>query len=51
MTNLIEMFIAEYKTSDDLLAVKSRLRICPIGAHSNYQNGKLQGWKLMQVLT
>ncbi|MGK0713962.1 galactokinase family protein [Aerococcus urinaeequi] len=43
MPNLKETFISEYNTSDDLRAVKSPLRICPIGAHSDYQNGRVTG--------
>lgn len=43
MPNFIETFITEYKTSDDLRAVKSTLRICSIGAYSDYQNGQVIG--------
>lgn len=43
MPNLVETFISEYNTSKDLRAVKSPLRICPIGAHSDYQNGRVTG--------
>ena len=35
----METFIAEYGTSNDLRAVKSPLRICPIVARSFYQGG------------
>ena len=46
MANLMETFIAEYGTSNDLRAVKSPLRICPIGAHSDYQGGRVTGMTL-----
>lgn len=46
MPNLMETFIAEYGTSNDLRAVKSPLRICPIGAHSDYQGGRVTGMTL-----
>lgn len=43
MSKLIDTFNAEYGHSDDLRAVKSPLRICPIGAHSDYQGGRVTG--------
>lgn len=46
MPNLMETFIAEYGSSNDLRAVKSPLRICPIGAHSDYQGGRVTGMTL-----
>lgn len=46
MSNLIDTFNAEYGHSDDLCAVKSPLRICPIGAHSDYQDGRVTGMTL-----
>lgn len=46
MPNLMETFIAEYGTSNDLRAVNSALRICPIGVHSDYQGGRVTGMTL-----
>lgn len=42
----MKIFIAEYGTSNDLRSVKSSLRIYPIGAHSDYQGGRVTGMTL-----
>lgn len=42
----MKTFIAEYGTSNDLKPIKSPLRICPIGAHSVYQVGRVTGMPL-----
>lgn len=37
--HLMETFMNEYDSSNDLRVVKSPRSICPIGAHSDYQGG------------
>ena len=39
--HLIETSMIEYDSSNDLRAVKSPLRICPIVAHSDYHGGSI----------
>ena len=46
MSNLMDTFVAKYAQSEDIRVVKSLLRICPIGAHSNYQGGRVTGMTL-----
>lgn len=46
MSELKEAFIKTYGQVKDLQAVKSLLRICPIGAHSDYQSGRVTGMTL-----
>lgn len=46
MSNLIDTFVAKYGQSDTILMVKSPLRICPIGAHTDYQGGRVTGMTL-----
>lgn len=46
MSNLMDTFIAKYGPSDNIRVVKSTLRICPIGAHSVYQGGRVTGMTL-----
>ncbi|GMR70953.1 hypothetical protein NUITMVRA1_16310 [Aerococcus viridans] len=46
MSNLMDTFIARYGPSDNIWVVKSPLRICPIGAHSDYQGGRVTGMTL-----
>lgn len=46
MSELKEAFIKTQGDAKDLRAVKSLLRICPIGAHSDYQNGRVTGMTL-----
>ncbi|MFW3454687.1 hypothetical protein ACN68H_06990 [Aerococcus viridans] len=43
MPNLEEMFIQNYGYSETLRAAEPPLRICPIGAYFDYQNGRLIG--------
>lgn len=42
----IETFMVEYDYLNDLRAVESKLIICPIGAHSDYQSGIVTGMTL-----
>ena len=46
MSNLMDTFIAKYGQSDNICVIKSPLRICPIGAHSDYQGGRVTGMTL-----
>lgn len=46
MSNLMDTFIAKYGQSDNIRVVKSPLRICPIGAHSEYQGDRVTGMTL-----
>lgn len=43
METLIRNFLESFLEENDLRAVRSPLRICPIGAHSDYQGGKVTG--------
>ena len=43
MFSFVETFISEYNISEDLRAVKSPLQTCLIGAHADYQNGRVTG--------
>lgn len=43
MSKLISYLKKEYEKTDKLRAVRSPLRVCPIGAHSDYQNGRVTG--------
>ena len=45
MKGIINLFKKEYKI-EDIRAIKSPLRICPIGAHSDHQLGKVTGMTL-----
>lgn len=45
MRDITNEFKQEYDTKD-IRAVKSPLRICPIGAHSDHQLGKVTGMTL-----
>ncbi|WP_161879549.1 galactokinase family protein [Alkalibacterium sp. MB6] len=45
MKEIVEQFKKEYRL-EDIRAVKSPLRICPIGAHSDHQLGKVTGMTL-----
>ncbi|QII82435.1 hypothetical protein G7057_08310 [Jeotgalibaca arthritidis] len=45
MKELIQTFNHRYKETD-VRAVKSPLRICPIGAHSDHQGGLVTGMTL-----
>lgn len=46
MSNLLDTFIAKYDQSEKIRVVKSPLRICPMGAHSDYQGGRVTGMTL-----
>ena len=43
---LIQQFKDENKNIEDIRAVRSPLRICPIGAHSDHQGGRVTGMTL-----
>lgn len=43
MKELIELFEQQYPDKTDIRAVRSPLRICPIGAHSDFQGGRVTG--------
>lgn len=45
MKRLIELFKERYNI-EDIRAVRSPLRICPVGAHSDYQDGLVTGLTL-----
>lgn len=45
METLVQLFKGKYN-NDDMRAVQSPLRICPIGAHSDYQGGLVTGMTL-----
>ena len=46
MESIVEQFKEKYSNESDIRAVKSPLRICPIGAHSDYQGGRVTGMAL-----
>src|SRR5699024_5221310 len=46
MKKLIQEFKEENNTTQDIRAVRSPLRICPIGAHSDHQGGRVTGMTL-----
>lgn len=46
MKKLIQAFKEENHTTQDIRAVRSPLRICPIGAHSDHQGGRVTGLTL-----
>lgn len=46
MKELIQTFKEETNGATDVRAVRSPLRICPIGAHSDHQGGKVTGMTL-----
>lgn len=46
MEKLIEKFKEENNNVEDIRAVRSPLRICPIGAHSDHQGGRVTGMTL-----
>lgn len=46
MEKLIQQFKDENNTIEDIRAVRSPLRICPIGAHSDHQGGRVTGMTL-----
>lgn len=43
MKAITKKFLKVFLEENDLRAVRSPLRICPIGAHSDYQGGKVTG--------
>ena len=45
MSNLMKEFKEKF-TSNDIRAVRSPLRISPIGAHSDHQDGRVTGMAL-----
>lgn len=46
MKELIKEFQMKYKITKDIRAVKSPLRICPLGAHIDHQDGMVTGMAL-----
>ena len=46
MKKVVEQFTEKYGEKSDVRAVKSPLRVCPIGAHSDYQGGRVTGMTL-----
>lgn len=46
MEKLIQHFKDENNTIEDIRAVRTPLRICPIGAHSDHQGGRVTGMTL-----
>lgn len=42
----MKTFMVEYDNLNDLRAVESKLIICPIGTHSDYQSGIVTGMTL-----
>lgn len=42
----MKTFMVEYDDSNDLRLVESQSGICPIGAHSDYQSGRVTGMTL-----
>lgn len=46
MEQLIEKLKEKYGVTKDIRAVRSPLRICPLGAHSDHQLGRVTGMAL-----
>jgi len=46
MNELAEAFYNVYNKADDISVIKSPLRICPLGAHIDHQDGMVTGMAL-----
>ena len=46
LENLLESFVQTFRQEAAVKFVKSPLRICPLGAHINHQNGLVTGMTL-----
>lgn len=43
LETILKIFKEVFTLEDDVRAIRSPLRICPIGAHSDHQDGKVTG--------